>query len=150
MCVDGSSTRLGRGTRRAVRLMPSLSNQQRAPRPIAAQARTCLELRLLPTTREHALPQPQRPAQPALVRAECGEMKSSQPRCRSGSPPTEPSGPGAKLGHLDHIQQVSAPSWTQGANGAHYRSPWPLWPRTCSCAGSAPMPYAAGMISPPW
>jgi hypothetical protein len=54
------------------------------------------------------------------------EGQMSQPRCRSGSPATEPSGPGAKLDPPDHIQPSLAPHWTQGANGGQYRRLWPL------------------------
>jgi hypothetical protein len=35
----------------------------------------------------------------------------SQPRCRSGSLVTEPSGPGAKLDPPDHTQPRPAPPW---------------------------------------
>jgi hypothetical protein len=51
-----------------------------------------------------------------------------QPRCRSGSPATKPSGPGAKLGppeHTQHIARLSPPPWTQGAK--------------CRTAGLAPL-----------
>jgi hypothetical protein len=45
---------------------------------------------------------------------------------RSGSPATEPSGPGAKLDPPDHAQPNPAPHWTQWANGGQYRRLWPL------------------------
>jgi hypothetical protein len=41
----------------------------------------------------------------------------SQPRCQSGSPATEPSGPGAKLDPPDHTQPRPAPPWTQRVPG---------------------------------
>jgi hypothetical protein len=49
----------------------------------------------------------------------------SQSRCRSGSPATEPSGPGAKLDPPDHTQSIPAPPWTQGANTAKSAAPGP-------------------------
>jgi hypothetical protein len=60
------------------------------------------------------------------------------PACRSGSPATEPSGPGAKLDPPDPdptqpTAHPSAPPWTQGANGGQYfvQLAWlitqPLW-----------------------
>ena len=61
---------------------------------------------------------------PAAAGTEEGQR--SQPRCRSGSPATEPSGPGAKLDPPDHTQPNPAPHWTQGANGGQYFAPWPL------------------------
>jgi hypothetical protein len=73
-------------------------------------------------SREHARPQPQ----PAAAAAGTEEGQTSQPRCRSGSPATEPSGPGAKLDPPDHTQPSPAHHWTQGANGGQYRGPWLL------------------------
>jgi hypothetical protein len=78
-----------------------------------------LELQNGPMSREHA-----RPQLPAAAGTEEGQR--SQPRCRSGSRATEPSGPGAKLDPPDHTQPNPAPHWTQGANGGQYRRLWPL------------------------
>jgi hypothetical protein len=55
-----------------------------------------------------------------------GGRGARPPRCRSGSPAAEPSGPGAKLGPPDHIQPIPAHHWAQGANGGQIRGPWPL------------------------
>jgi hypothetical protein len=55
---------------------------------------------------------------PAAAGTEEGQR--SQPRCRSGSPTTEPSGTGAKLDPPGHTQPIPAPSWTQGANSGQY------------------------------
>jgi hypothetical protein len=74
-------------------------------------------------SREHARPQPPAGRQPP-VRRRGGQR--SQPRCRSGSPATEPSGPGPKLDPPDHTQPNPDPHWTQGANGGQYRRLWPL------------------------
>jgi hypothetical protein len=62
-------------------------------------------------SREHARPQPR----PATAGTEEGQR--SQPRCRSGSPATEPSGPGGKLDPPDHTQPNTAPHWAQGVPG---------------------------------
>jgi hypothetical protein len=57
---------------------------------------------------------------PRPAAAGTGEGQRSQPRCRSGSPATKPSGPGAKLDPPEHTQPIPAPPWTQGANGGQY------------------------------
>jgi hypothetical protein len=44
-------------------------------------------------------------------------QRSHPPWCRSGSPATEPSGPGAKLDPPDHTQPRPAPPWTQTVPG---------------------------------
>jgi hypothetical protein len=74
-----------------------------------------LELRPGPVSREHARPQP--PAGSPPVRStEEGQRQRSQPRCRSGSPATEPrtvpepSGPGAKLDPPDHTAGHTQPN----------------------------------------
>jgi hypothetical protein len=64
-----------------------------------------LELRRKPMSREHALPQ-----SPAASSAGTEEGQGIQPRCRSGPPATEPSGPGgAKLPPPDHTQHPVQP-----------------------------------------
>jgi hypothetical protein len=66
---------------------------------------------------------------PGPAAAGTEEGQRSQPRFRSGSPATEPSGPEAKLAPPDHIQPTPAPHWTQGAGamaGGQYRRLWPL------------------------
>jgi hypothetical protein len=55
------------------------------------------------------------------------EGQRSQPRCRSGSPATGPSGPGATLDVPRSTPSPSQLPWTQGANGGHYFAP-PLVP----------------------
>jgi hypothetical protein len=62
-----------------------------------------LELRRRPMSREPRTRAASAPGrQPAAAGTEEGQGQRSQPRCRSGSPATEPSGPGANNG----------PSWT--------------------------------------
>jgi hypothetical protein len=62
--------------------------------------------------RARAAPAPPRPAA-----AGTGEGQRTQPRCRSGSPATEPSGPGAKLDPPDHTQPNPAPHVLTGPRG---------------------------------
>jgi hypothetical protein len=42
------------------------------------------------------------------------QRQKSQPRCRSGSPATKPSGPGAKLPPPEHTQPIPAPPCVTG------------------------------------
>jgi hypothetical protein len=92
--------------------------------------------------REHARPQP-----PA---AGTEEGQRSQPRCRSGSLATEPSGPGAKLDPPDHTHPSPAPPWTQGVPGLVRLWKWACEGSLCRSGytqcqqqGAAPLPNPA-------
>jgi hypothetical protein len=70
-----------------------------------------LELRPRPMNRGHVRPHPR----PAAAGTEEGQR--SQPRCRPGSPATEPSSPGTKLGPPDHTQPRPRPQPPPGSKG---------------------------------
>jgi hypothetical protein len=87
-----------------------------------------LELRRGPMSRGNARPQPPVGSRGYYYGPGTEEGQRSQPRCRSGSPATEPSGPGAKLDPPDHTQPNPAPHSSLDPGGERRPIPPPLAP----------------------